>query len=210
MTNKQPEHSLELYEFAEWILEDSERRGWYDEAKMHWIGDPDPEVRYDGRHPWVKRIRSAHGPEHVFSQPALAAFSITERSLMSVQKDPCHSDSNPDAWFVGIHNLATGETHEPILTEAKVSRYGQAWLRLAENGPRMPRDQKRIEMWLKPGHHSAEARYTNGLRELPVIYEDIVSLEAMMRVINQANGLLLPGHMSSRDSGRASYYARAA
>lgn len=196
-----------LYEAAEWILEDDERRRWYDEAKMHWIGDPDPLAREDGRHPWVKRTKHDH--EYTYSQPVLAAFSIVRRSLMSIRKDPWHRDDNPDAWFVGVHNLETGETYEPKLSETRVSQYGQTWLRLSSSPHELPRDQQRIEAWLQPGHYTAEARYNNGMRELPVDYEDIVSLESMMRVINETRGVLLPNRLAPAYE-RAAYYAPAA
>lgn len=206
---KQPEAepASQLHEFAEWVLKDEQRRGWYDDAKMHWIGDPDPSEREHGRHPWVKRDKNDN--LYVYSQPVLAAFSIAKQSLMSIRKDPWHRDDNPDAWFVGIHNLASGRVTEPRLVSSKVSRYGQVWLQLAGSSQQAPRDQRRIEAWLQPGHYTTEASYANGLREKSVDYQDIVALESMMRSLNEASGLLLPRRLSP-ESDRAISYAPAA
>lgn len=204
MTKQTPEAQPKLYNFAEWVLEDEQRRNWYDDAKMHWIGDPDPAERENGRHPWVKRVKHSH--EYTYSQPVLAAFSIARSSLISVRKDPWHSDQNPDAWFVGVHDLSTGLTREHDLIESRVSAQGHMRLRMNGSPYQPPRDQKRLEARLQPGHYSAEAVYRNGLREQPVQYEDIISLEAMMRVVNEANGLLLPQRLAA-ERERQAYYA---
>lgn len=208
MIKQTHESQPELYNFAEWVLEDGQRRGWYDDAKMHWIGDPDPTAREHGRHPWVKRTKNEH--EYVYSQPVLAAFSIAKRSLMSVRKDPWHRDDNPDAWFIGIHDLASGQVVEPQLSRSNVSAYGQMWLRVNYPGDTnlLPRDQIRYEAWLQPGHQAAQAEYTNGMREPTVAYEDIVSLESMMRVVNEMRQVELPARLAPADE-RTRYYAAA-
>ncbi len=218
-THEQDEDKADRVEkLAAYILADPERRKWYDEAKMHWIGDPDPVMREDGRHPWVKR--TIDGNEYVYSQPVIAASSDT--SLMSVRKDPWHRDDNPNAWFVGLHDLTTGEVKEPMILRAHVSKYGQMFLQLADrkfyhNWPAKSHPayhqpashQRRVEAWLTPDYHAAKAEYRNGLQGGPVQFEDIVALESAMRAMNERHGLQLPDRLAAERS-TAPYYELAA
>lgn len=194
------DRSLETpsYEYAESILTNDTYRQRYDETKMHWIGDPDPAMRHDGRHPWVKRLRN--NQEYVYSLPVLAAFSVARDSLLSVRKDLWHSDSNPRAWFVGEHNLVTGEVYEPEILRSTVDARRHLWLQVAGRTASSrygeqessPRDQRRFELNLDKDYYAVRADYRAGLRLPPDDFEDIAALESMMRLISETRNLQLP------------------
>lgn len=190
--------ALPSYEQVESILSDERARQGYDDTKMHWMGDPDPARRHEGRNPWVKRV---HGDkEYTYSLPVVAAFSIARNSLVSIRKDPWHEEDEKYAWFVGIHNLETGKVTEPeilsvdidaarclrlqVAGETASSRYGELL--------RSPRDQRRLELYLDNNYHADQAEYRVGLRLPAVRFEDITGLESMMRVVCEAKNLQLP------------------
>lgn len=215
MRQTSPEAQSNLYDFAEWVCTDEQRLQRYDEAKMHWMGDPDPHERETGRHPWVKRVRDGH--EYTYSLPNMAAFSIARDSIAVVLKDPWHHDQNPNAWFYAEHNLASGKVSEPRVLRSHVEQSvaRKLWLQLVDeddygNWPagmhpalhQLPYDQRRVEGYLAPDYKLSQgADYRNGLNG-SARFEDIVALDSMIRVIRQTSRLLTPRSIShsSEDS----------
>lgn len=183
-------------ELAELILSDQAVEQRYNHAKMHWIGDPDPSYRHQGNRPWIERSRQ--GNRYVYSHNVFSGFSIARQSLLHVAKDPWHDDGNPAAYFVGEHDLVSGQVSEYAVLDSSVDRRRHLWLQTID-GPDLanwpagkhparhaePRDQRRIEIDLTPDYRSDRAEFNFGTNK-SFEFGDIVGLEAMVRKV-QAN-----------------------
>lgn len=179
-------------DFAKQIVDDSTAISRYDQALLHWIGDPASEQRLIGDHPWIRR----HDGQRVYSHIVFSGYSVARQSLLHVAKDTWHPDDQQAAYFVGEYKLMTDEPPvEYVVQMSKADARRHLWLQVADpnslqNWPAgkhpsyfaEPRDQKRLEIDLSADYRAVEAEYRAGLRA-PVEFKDIVGLNAMIRQI---------------------------
>lgn len=177
---------------------------------MHRLGDPDQAERNEGRHPWIKRQRGE--VEHVYTLPVLAAFSVAaaglrrrihgfdaEITVLNISKDRWHDSDNPAAWFVGRHNIMTGQVNEPEVLSASVDSGRLLWLQAIDGSAgaryaelsRTPRDQHRYEARLNQNYRACYGEYRAGCQPAER-FIDIEALESMMRLVSQTRDLELP------------------
>ncbi|NCU38221.1 hypothetical protein EOL96_04170 [Candidatus Saccharibacteria bacterium] len=189
-----------LFESAEQIIDSLDATRNYDTAKWNLLGHADPDERFAGHHPWLKR-RDHYGNERVYSVPVLSAYSPENQSILVVRKDPWTPVSDPESWLVAEQNVHTNAYVEPKILSVNVDAWRQLWIQIAPSNyhqmptlsrqtPQTPRyEQIRIQGQLDQLYHMQTAEYNEGLYGNRTQYEDIVALESMIVALQQIKDL---------------------
>lgn len=191
--NRRSQESATLHGLAEQILDDEVIGRRYTQTKEVWVGNPDPEQRWQGDHPVIQMVQGDevwHYGVNVFS-----GFSVAKAALVQVSKRHDTPNHDPRTYFAGIHNLATGEIERVPIVFSSVDDGRKLWLRTVNTQAidnwasgrhpeytRLPRDQYRFEMRLSDNYHAERATFRRGLIETTE-FEDIVVLESMIKTI---------------------------
>lgn len=186
----------ELFFYAEQLVDSPDQIDRYDRAKWNLLGHADRGMRFQGHHPWPKRIDD-RGVERTLSVPVFSGFSEETESVLVVRKDPWTHQNDPASWLVAEQNLTTGVYIEPQILSANVDAARQLWLQLAprnySNWPpgkhpalhSLRRDQIRLTGRMDNDYHLMTAEYHEGMGGRCIEYEDIEALESMIIVVQQ-------------------------
>ncbi len=189
-----------VFDFASQLVDNPDQLAVYDSAKWNLLGHADRELRFQGHHPWPKRIDST-GIERTLSVPVFSGFSTDTKSVMIVRKDPWMHQNDPASWLVAEQNLETGVYVEPKILSASVDTANQLWLQLApRNYSNWPPgfhpslharryDQLRVSSQLDNGYHVETIEYRDGPYGSRASYEDIEILEMMIVAVQRRRQL---------------------
>lgn len=176
---------------AERLVDNPEQLMIYDQAKWNLLGHADPNLRFQGHHPWPKRY-DTEGNVRTLSIPVFSGFSADLGTVLIVRKDPWTHPNDPRSWLVAEQRLDNGQYMEPEILSASVDAGNQLWLQLApknyHNWPpgyhpalHAPRyDQLRLSSRLDQDYHVDHVEYRAGMTGGAVQYGDIAALEAMI------------------------------
>ncbi len=185
-----------VFDFASQLVDNPGQLATYDSAKWNLLGHADRELRFEGQHPWPKRVNTS-GEERTFSVPVFSGFSADTSSVIIVRKDPWMHQNDPASWLVAEQNLETGTYVEPKIISSSVDRANQLWLQLApRNYSNWPLgfhpsvharryDQLRVSSHLDAEYHLESLEYREGTYGSQVSYDDIEILETMIVAVQR-------------------------
>lgn len=194
--------SLELYDFAEQLLDDPVRLATYDRFKWNLAGDPNSEYRHEGDMPWITRLDD-RGYRRAYTLDVFSGVSLESDSMLVVRKDRWTDVEDPLTWLAVETSFSTGETRVHEVWSAYVDQARNLWLELAksrahnqpvwyEHGRRrqafrdLPaHDQTRITARLDPDWRTSKAEFRAGLYNPQIHFEDIEALESMIIAVQQ-------------------------
>lgn len=199
-SDKEERQITDLAPLANTLATNPEVLKWLQDMKWLTMGDSDPETRYAGNHPWLKR--EINGQEHTYSIPVIAGILYWENkrtgerqySAISVMKD--NWQNGPEAWSVIELNLQDGTAKQIDVLGVVVDKANNANIVLKptnyENTPPSSRPKigetpmyamERIHAKLDSEYHATEAKYHNGTVQTLQIADIELLMEAITREV---------------------------